>query len=205
MPIIIDSYKQGEPEWFLARLGNPGASSISKIITNKGDRSKQADDYMYELAGELITGVKAETYTNATMQRGIELEGEARALFEVITDIEVRQVAVVYKDEQRKIHVSPDGLIGNNAGLELKNPMIKTHVKYLLKNKLPSEYFSQIQMSLYVCEREYWFFMSYYPGIKPLIIKVSRDEEFIERLKVALDSFCLELIMTVKKLRKLNA
>jgi putative phage-type endonuclease len=204
MPIIIDSYRQGDPLWFQARLGNPGASSISKIITTKGLPSKQAEELKYQLAGEIIAGKHEETYQSAHMLNGLAREAEARTLFELIEGVSVREVAIVYKDEQKKCHVSPDGLIDDNAGLEIKCPMLKTHVKYLLANKIPTEYFSQIQMSLYVCEAEYWWFMSYCPGLPELTIKVHRDEKFIEKLKKALDEFCMELITVVKKLKSLQ-
>jgi len=201
VPIIIDSYSQGSPEWFEAKLGNPGASSISKIITTKGEKSKQAKDYMYQLAGELISGRYEETYQSIHMERGLERELEARVLFEILNNVTVREVAVVYKDEQKKFHVSPDGLIGDNAGIEIKAPMAKTQVKYLLDEKLPTEYFSQVQMSLYVCEREYWWFFSYVPSMSPLTIRVERDEKFISSLANALDSFNAELEKTVEKLK----
>lgn len=203
MSIIIDSYSQGDPQWFKDRLGKPGASSISKIITNAGVGSKQRDDFLRQLAGEILAGKHEETYQSIHMTNGLEREAGARTLFELIKGISVRQVALVYKDERKTCCVSPDGLIGNNSGLEIKCPMLKTHVKYLLANKLPSEYFSQVQMSLYVCEAEYWWFMSYYPGLPELTVRVYRDEKFIGKLERELDCFCMELIMLVKKLKLL--
>ena len=203
MPIIVDNISQGSPEWDALRAGNPGASSISKIITNKGEPSKQRDDYMRQLAGELIVGQCEKTFQSIHMENGLEREENARSLFELIHDMEVRKVALVYKDEQRKFHVSPDGLIGDHAGIEIKNPMMKTHVKYLLDQKLPSDYFSQVQMSLYVCEREFWYFMSNYISLPPFIIKVERDDAFIAKLKTELDVFCFDLVATVKKLKEL--
>ena len=201
MPIIIDSYNQGDPEWFKARLGNPGASNASKIITTNGKPSKQADDFMYQLAGEIITGTHEDGFQSQAMLRGLEGESEARELFSFIKDIEVRKVALVYKDEQKKFHCSPDGLM-EGAGLELKCPMMKTQVKYLLQNKLPTEYFGQVQMSMYICGFEHWFFMSYYPGLEPLILEVSRDEPFISALAKELDKFIDELVKTIRKLKE---
>lgn len=202
--IIIDDIDQLSDQWFKMKAGIPGASSFDKIVTSRGDSSKQSQKYLYQLAGESIVGDKMETYTNATMQRGIELEGEARNLFELINNVGVKQAGMCFADEQRKYLCSPDGLLPN-SGLEIKCPLIHTHVEYLLKGKLPTEYIQQVQGSMLVTGFSSWWFVSYYPGLEPLIIKVERDEKFIEKLKAALDSFCLELIMTVKKLRKINA
>ncbi len=200
MPIVIDTFQQGSPEWFSACCGNVGASNIDKIITTEGKRSKQRDDFMYQLAGERITGKRDETFYNVHMKNGNEREVNARQVFEMIYGLEVKQVGIVYKDEWKLCHCSPDGL-PENAGLEIKNPMMKTHVKYLLANKLPIDYFSQIQMSLYVTERDLWYFMSYYDGLKPLILECRRDEAFIKKLEEELNQFNEELLQIVEKLK----
>ena len=134
--IIEDSFTQGSDEWFKARCGNPGASNFSKIITSTGNPSKQAQDYLFQLAGEFVAGQAEETFNSVHMENGLERESAARMLFEMIQDVSVRQVGICYKDEAKKFHASPDGLIGEDSGLELKNPMLKTHVNYLLNKKI---------------------------------------------------------------------
>ena len=168
MAIIVKGEQRTE-EWFRAIAGNPGASGISKIITNFGLPSKSATDYMYQLAGEVLAGKKEETYQSFAMQIGVERENEARQVFSMEKEVEVEQVSLIYKNEGMRYHASPDGLINDNAGLEIKCPMMKTQVKYLVEKDLPAEYFSQVQMSLYVSEREFWYFFSYYPEL-PLFI-----------------------------------
>jgi hypothetical protein len=204
MPIIITDFKQGEPEWFSAKAGSVGASSIDKIITAAGARSKQREDFMMQLAGERITGKCEETYQNQAMLNGIEREAAARALFELVNGVEINQVGIVFKDEWKLSHCSPDGLIGENEGFEVKNPMMKTHVKYLLSGKLPTEYFSQCQFSLYVTERDKWWFMSCYEGLPPLIIEVGRDEAYLAKLAQELDSFNCEMLAIVEKLKRMQ-
>lgn len=202
MAIIIDSFEQRSPQWFEARLGSPGASSISNIITTSGELSKSREGYLYQLAAEKVSGKCDERFMSKDMQNGTDREDASRSLFEMIYDVDVRQVGIVYKDERKLYHVSPDGLIGDNSILEMKNPIGKTAVKYLLKKKVPSEYFAQCQMSLYVAERQLLYFMSAYDGLPPLIIEVHRDEAFIKKLAQALDDFCEELASVVEKLRR---
>jgi len=200
-PIIINDIVQGSPEWFSAKAGSVGASNIDKIITTKGERSKQREDFMYQLAGERITGQCEETFQSQAMKNGIEREANARQVFEMIYGLEAKQAGIVYKDEWKLCHCSPDGL-PDNCGLEIKNPMMKTHVRYLLNGKLPTDYFCQIQMSLYVTERDLWYFMSYYDGIKPLILECHRDEAFINKLEAELNSFNEELLQIVERLKQ---
>jgi len=200
MPIIIEC-EQRSDEWFEAICGNVGASSIDKIVTTKGERSKQREDYMFTLAAERITGKGEAGYLTQAMINGIERESEARTLFEMAHGVEVRQVGLIYKDDRKLCHCSPDGLIDDNQGFEVKNPLSKTHVKYLLKNELPSEYFCQCQFSLYVSERVIWHFMSHYPGLKPLMIEVYRDEKWIAKMEKELNEFNEELAVLVETIR----
>jgi putative phage-type endonuclease len=198
MPIIIDC-EQRSPEWFEAILGNVGASSIDKIITTKGEPSKSRTDYMMTLCAERLTGKQEFNQPTLAMLNGIEREAEARSLFEMAHDIEVQQVGLIYTDD-KSAHCSPDGLIGDNSGIEIKNPISKTHIKYLLDDKLPTEYFCQVQFSLLVSGRGSWFFMSHYPGIRPFIIEVQRDEKWIEKCEKELKAFNQELEDMVARL-----
>lgn len=200
MPLIINC-EQRSPEWFDAICGNVGASQIDKIITTKGEPSKSRTDYMMTLAAERITGRGEVGFITQAMLNGIEREAEAISLFEMAKGVEIAQVGLVYKDEDKLCHCSPDGLIGDDAGFEVKNPMSKTHVKYLLDGKLPTEYFCQVQFSLYVTERETWWFMSHYPGLKPLMIEVRRDEKWIDKCDTELKLFNDQLDDMVRKLQ----
>ena len=202
--MIIEDFKQGSPEWFAARVGIPSASAFDKLITSKGVLSTSRQKLLYKLAGERVLGEKEEGYTNGAMQRGIELEPEARALFELITGLDVKEVGLCYYDERKDRSCSPDGIIPisneNGQGLEIKCPELQTHVEYILGKKLPTKYFQQVQGSLYITGLEKWHFFSYYPGMKPFHIVVERDEIWIAKLSKALDDFVVELEDTHKLL-----
>lgn len=203
MPIIDDSFLQGSGEWFAARAGNPGASGMNKIITSRGEPSKQAQDYLYQLAGEYITGKCEETFQSLHMKEGLIRESKARMTFELVNLFEVRQVGIVFADD-RSCHASPDGLIGETEGLEIKCPMMKTHIRYLLDGKLPTDYFVQVQSSMFICSRPVWWFISWYPGLDPFTIKVEADLRFHVKLKELLEEFCFNLAVMVRKLKELN-
>jgi hypothetical protein len=184
--------EQGSDEWFKEKAGKPGASSFDKIITTKGEPSKTRQDYIFQLAAERIVGREVDGYTNAAMQRGIEQEPEGRALFEFITGLELKQVGLVYMNETRRVLCSPDGLLPD-AGFEQKNPTAKTQAKYLFSGKLPTEYFQQVQGSMWVCGFEIYWFMSNYPGMPPLLLEVKRDDKWIAKLETAMSEFLDEL------------
>ena len=197
--MIICECAQRSDEWFRLKAGVVGASSLSKIITTKGEPSKQRTDYMYELAGEKIIGRCEETYTSFAMEQGIAKEDEARSLYELITGIEVQRVGFIFRDESRSCGCSPDGLF-NPSGIEIKCPMLKTHVKYLLDSKLPTDYFAQVHGSMWVCGAESWTFMSYVPAMPPLILTIDRDYKFTRALDQVMADFVGKLNEVHKKL-----
>lgn len=190
---------QNTPEWHACRCGVPSASSFDCIVTTDGKPSKQRQKYLYKLAGERITGLAEETYTNGAMQRGKEMEAEARKLYTFHTGKEVAEIGFCLADGG--YGASPDGLVGDDGCLEIKCPQLATHVGYLLENKLPIEYFQQTQGQLLVTERRYVDFISYYPAMKPLIIRVERDEKFLAILKEELEKFCKELNEITERIR----
>lgn len=204
--MIISDCKQLEPEWFAEHAGIPGASSMDKIITSTGKPSTQRKDLQYKLCAEALLGEKEQGYTNPAMDEGTAREDESRSMFEFMYDVEVCQVGMCYKNEQKKYLCSPDGLIKNShdnwiAGLELKNPLAKTHISYLVGARLPTKYFVQVQSSLFITNLSTWYFVSYFPGLNPFVIEVYPDLEFHKKLETELDKFCAELAQIIKKLK----
>ncbi|MCK5608552.1 YqaJ viral recombinase family protein [Candidatus Pacearchaeota archaeon] len=195
--MIIEYFEQGSDEWNAARVSLPSASKFKEILTGGGQKSKSAIKLIYKLAGERLTGEKEKSYSSAKMQQAIELEPEARDYFRLITGLDVREVGLCYFDDRKDRGCSPDGLImeGDDfiEGLEIKCPIMSTHVEYLNKNELPSEYFCQVQGSLYITGLPRWHFMSYYPEMPPFHIVVERDEAWINKFAPALDEFVQEL------------
>jgi len=76
------------------------------------------------------------------------------------------------------------------------------HVGYVLDNVLPTDYIQQVQGNLLVTGRKWWDFLSYYPGIKPLLIRVKPDKKFQAILKAELERFCVELKQITERIRQ---
>ena len=195
----INEHEQRTDEWYQIRCGVPSSSNFSKIVTTTGTKSTQRKKYLHKLAGELVTGVTEENYQNEAMIRGCQVEDEARGYYDLISEDEVTEVGFCLSDDG-KYGASPDGLVGDKGLLEIKCPNLSTHIGYLIDNKLPSAYFQQVQGQLLVTGREWCDFLSYFPTVKPLLIRVERDEKFIAKLKTELEVFTKELEETVKKI-----
>lgn len=200
--MIIVDIEQNSDAWYQEKLGKPSASCAGMILTTTGKVSTQREGYLYELAGERITGQRQDGYKSANMAVGIEREEESCRLYSVLYDSSLTKVGVVYKDERKRFLCSPDRLdLQARRGLECKNVLPKTQVKRLLDGDLPTEYFAQIQFSLYVTGWEEWDFMSYCPGMKSLVLRVQRDEAYIKKLAVELELFCDQLDTLVQKIK----
>lgn len=199
--ITIDC-EQNTPEWAAIRTKLPTASNFHKIITTKGKPSEQKEKYMYQLAGESITGVPEPTYQSLSMLRGIEMEDEAREYYSFLTGQEVQRVGFCLQDKNGvKYGCSPDGLIGDDGIVEIKCPSLAVHVEYLLGNKLPTAYFQQVHGEILCTERKWNDFFSYYPGMKPFLLRVYPDQPFLQALSVELEIFSKDLKEIIERIR----
>lgn len=179
----IYNFEQRTEDWYNIRKGKMTASNAETIIAN----GKGLETYIYNLMAVYYSSAEKESYINADMQRGIDLEPEARLEFEFYTDLDVQEVGFIeYNDF---IGVSPDGLIGDDGLIEIKCPNDSIYFKLLLSNNIKPEYIAQMQMQMYVTDRQYCYFVSYNPNFeKSLYIKkINRDEEMIDKLKKGLE------------------
>jgi hypothetical protein len=202
--LILENIIQNTPEWRAEKLGKPSASRFNEILTATGAVSKQRDGYLYDLAAQVISGIYPESFTSPAMEEGVRREDESRKLYEMIRGVTVKQVGIIYKDEKKKFLCSPDGIVDNEYGLELKNVLPRTQVKYLLAGQFPAEYHFQIQGSLFITGFKRWDFLTYSPGLPPFIIECRRDERFISALAYELDAFTNELQTMIKRLQDVS-
>jgi len=194
-------FEQHTPEWHAVRASMPTASEVKRIVTTKGEVSKQRQAYMYSLAARSVSGVTIEGYQSKSMEEGIRREAEARRVYAMFRETPVQEVGFCIRDIESadgqeiiaQAGCSPDGLVGEDGGLELKNPEDGTHAGYLLSNRLPTQYFIQVQTSLWVTERQWWDFVSHYPGLPLFVVRVYPDEKFHAVLDVEIPRFCAEL------------
>jgi len=200
--MIIHQVVQGSSEWLRLRMGKPTASEFDKILTPTGKPSSQKDGYIDKLSAELMLGQPLDGPSMPWMDRGKELEGEARSFYALVSGNEVEQVGFCTTDDGR-IGASPDGLISADGGLELKCPSAPVHAGYLFhEHGIGSAYHIQIQGCLFVCEREWWDSVSYFPGLPQALIRHTRDEECIGKLREQLDVFLEALAKRVEEITK---
>ena len=202
--MIILDHEQGSDEWFASRLGRPSASMFNKLITSTGKPSTSASKYIDELVDERLNGVRAPVYVNEHMERGTRLEPEAREYYEFLTDQQVTEYGFIL-DDSEEFGCSPDGLIKDNdgnfeGGLEVKCPA--NMVGYHRDNKsFVTKYKQQVMGCMMITGAKWWDLMAY-SDKKPhhLIIRVERDDEYIEKLAAEIDKAVTIIINETEKL-----
>ena len=195
---------QGEPEWFQIRAGIPTASMFKDVIAKKGPRGGIAlgrQVYMYKLAGEIITGLPMESYSNRDMARGHEREAEARNLYALLKGVVPEQVGFV---KDGNCGGSPDSFVGSEGLLEIKDALPHIQIERLLCGELPPEHKAQCQGLFKVTKRRWLDFMSHCRGLPPFIKRIERDEAYIAGLTVDIADFVKELNALVKKIRRMG-
>jgi len=201
MTAIIVECEQNSPEWYAVRMGIPTASEFKTIVGVKKDAAdkKTRATYMRKLAGEILTGAPMESYTNAHMERGKEMEDEARSLYAFARDAELHRVGFI---RNGNTGCSPDSLIGSDGGLEIKTALPHIQIERLERGELPSEHRLQVHGNIWLAEREWWDFVSYWPRLPLFVVRVNRDEAAIKDIASAVDQFNSELAELVERIRR---
>lgn len=192
--------EQGSPKWYQARMGVPTASEFGSIITPKrGDYATAADIYINQLIDEIVRPDAGVSFGgNRHTERGKELEPEARELYAFEQDVIPHQVGFILNDAGT-LGCSPDSLIGNDGGLEIKCPDGPTHVRWLRAGGIPDEHKPQVHGSLIITGRAWWDFLSFCPGYPPVMTRVVPDS-FTEKLQGHLERFLAEYAAAKKSL-----
>lgn len=192
---------QGSPEWLLARAGLATASEFSSVLAKGQGKMRLA--YLRRVAAERLTGKPTETYKNAHTDRGTELEPFAREQYEIKTGNFVEQIGLIQHDELLTA-CSPDGLIGDDGGAEIKSVIPTVQLETILAGKYPPEHKAQIQGSLWIAERAWWDFCSFSPDmpehLRLYIYRVARDEPYITALHAEVKVFLDEVEALIEQL-----
>lgn len=181
-------------------MGIPTASEFATVMAKgkDGGQSITRRKYLYRLAGEIITGEPAETFSNIHTERGHEMEPEARSLYAVLNDAPLTRVGFIRSGNKG---CSPDSLIGTNGILEIKTGLPHILIEAMFRDDCPPEHVAQCQGNLWVAQREWIDLCVYWPKMPLVCHRVHRDEAYIDKLARAVDLFNEELAQVVERIR----
>lgn len=187
---IITNVEQGTQEWLNLRLGIATASEFECLMVNgkgEGGFGVGAFTYMDTLIGERITGEAADPFSgNRHTERGHELEAVARNLYREQCEVETSDCGIILN---HGAGYSPDSLVGANGLAEVKTKLPKFQVGVILQNEVPKDHIAQCQGGLWLSEREWIDFVSFWPGMPLFIKRMYRDEAYIRKLSQRMKDF----------------
>ena len=192
---------QGSLDWHMRRLGKVTGSRVFSVVDTdaKGKPRASYDNLMHELAMELWTGQPTEAPKTFLMREGTRKEPIARIRASFELDEEITEVGFEDHATVPRSGVSLDGIIdARRASVEIKCPMIRTHMEYLASDSIPPNYMCQIQWGMAVYPKlTHCYFVSYCPDvprhIQLLIRKIDRNPAMIARMEAMVTDFVAKM------------
>lgn len=200
---------QGTPEWFEQRRGKVTASRIADLMAKtKSGYSTSRQNYLMQLLCERLTGKIEEGYKSSAMQRGNDLEAEARNWYQLETGENVEEVSFIDHPKINFAGASPDGLVGAEGLIEIKCPNTATHIETLRKKEPIDRYYKQMQWQMAVTGRKWCDFVSFDNRLPDNLAyfckRIPRDETVIQEIEQEVQAFLLELDVTMAELSVMN-
>lgn len=192
----MSSAEQGTKEWLEERLGHVTGSKVSDAIAKKGTATR--DNYLWQLVAERLTGQIQESFSpNAAMIRGTAEEPIARAAYEAHSGHFVDQIGFVKHPTIEWFGASPDGLVGDDGLVEIKNPNSATHLAYRKAGQAPAKYRYQMMAQLACTGRKWCDFVSFdsrLPESKQLlVIRFEPDQKAMDAMLEQVQEFLAEV------------
>lgn len=205
-------------QWYLDKCGKITASAIADLMA--GGRGLTRRRLLRRLAVERFTGVPiVVTYPTAAMRRGVEMEDQARANYEILTGRDVVQTGYIGHPDIPMSGASPDGLVGDDGLIEIKCPLPENHIATLFGDPPDRKYMMQMQWQMACTGRQWCDFVSYCPLETPLtdmvvpdsdrldtcIVRVPRDDDAIAEVAEAVAKASAEIDELVNDLDRLTS
>ncbi len=190
--------EQRTEEWFRARVGKATASRIADVLAKiKIGESASRKNYKMELVVQRLTGQPGESFTNAAMEWGTATEPQARMAYEAHTGSFVEEKGFIDHPTIEGFGCSPDGLVGDDGLIEIKCMNTANHVETIIEGKPPSRYIPQMQCQMAVTGRQWCDFVAFDPrlpeDLQLLVVRVDRDQEYIDQMEVEVKQFLSEV------------
>jgi putative phage-type endonuclease len=168
--------QQRTEEWLQWRRGKIGASDAATIM---GVSPWSTPHKLWLEKKGRVEDAEPSFY----MQRGNDLEEEARVCFERMTGLTIFP-EIKQHEKHSWMVASLDGIdFTGKVVVEIKCPGAKAHA-IAGTGKVPPIYIPQLQHQMEVCGVDEMYYFSY-NGSDGVILKVERDQEYIDKMLVA--------------------
>ena len=191
--------EQGSVDWLMSRVGHATCSRYRDVLDElkSGKPGAKRSAYEWEIVIETITQTPAQHYESAAMQHGTDTEPFARMHYESRTGNIVSETGFLHHPTIKRVGGSPDGLVDEDGGLEIKCPFNSANHLACFLNGMPEDHMAQIQGLMWITGRKWWDFVSYDPRLpEPLdmyVERIERDEKYIANLQEKVIGFLVNV------------
>ncbi len=178
---------QGSTEWFDLKLKYPLTASEAQAI---GSQGKGLETLCWDKMAEKESSAPRDSFTNKHLERGVELEPQAREIYSLETGNEVEIVGFITDESISKVGgASPDSLVNEDGLLEIKCYEDKKYFRAMKKGlEIESAYLWQMQMQMLFTGRKWCDFAVYNPNFKKslLVQRVFPDPVMQQKIRTGL-------------------
>jgi hypothetical protein len=196
---MMEQGEQGSADWLMARVGYCTASRFKDVMDTlkSGKPGAKRTNYLWELVAERLTGNPTSHYTSTAMMHGTEHEPLARMAYEAKTGRMVAETGFRHHLTIPMVGGSPDGLVGDDGGIEIKCPFNSMNHLLTIRDGMPEEHIPQVQGLMWLLGRQWWDFVSYDPrmpkGLDLYVQRIDADKDFHAALEAAIVVFTDEV------------
>jgi hypothetical protein len=211
-PFTVHDVDQRSDAWRKLRAGLLTASCAGDMMATRKDKQEAAPrrDLRIQLACERITGEpQDDPFISRDMQRGIDVEPEAFAAYELDACVLVQKVGFL-THATLNAGYSPDGIVGDFDGcVELKVPRAANHLRYLRGKTLPPDWTYQITHALWITGAAFCDFATYcaqFPEpLRLFRVRVKREDVDLAAYEICVRTFLAEVDREVDAVQSLQA
>lgn len=204
--LAITNVEQNAPEWMFLRCGLITTSALNSIMTpSTNEYSKGARGLLARLIGERLLGEPYDWGNTGWTERGHAQEDEARKWYAVERGMEVRRVGFLLSKDGEE-GGSPDGLVGDDGGVEIKCYGLEHHMRVVLGTDPFPESPNQVQGLLRITGRKWWDCVAYHPSpkIPNRLERVKRDDGHIAKLDTCMARAKKEMARAMERLEAMG-
>lgn len=192
--------EQGSERWLSARLGVITASRAKDLIAagkKAGTHGAARKTYLRQLVAEVATGGQKDQGSFKQTEHGHAHEATAREMFAFHVGAPVHQVPFIYGDISMRYGCSPDGIVDEKSGCEIKNPFDTTvYLDFLLDGEIKPEYLEQVQFSMLCADMPFWNVAMHDPRMRKQsfhAVTIERDESRMATFRDAIGQMVFDM------------
>lgn len=194
--------EQNTDAWLKLKRGVLTASNISKVLTPAKLEITKTTGYLHEFCRQLVDDMPYGDFSTRHTDRGHIEEVFALQVYEANFGGLKRCGFVENTKHGFKIGCSPDALVGDDGGVQVKSFTPNVQFGNIVEDEIDNTHMLQIQMELFVTERQWWDVIYQSSGTHQIVTRVFPDEVKQAKIKEACAVFYSRVEIAMQEYRR---